>query len=216
VSLTDDGTLVVQRQDTPIDFAEAVRAKTFTRVHVYGRPTNLHILGTLAHLVELRLQSTGHVDFTSISGLTNLETLSYFSGSLKKIDLAFVASRLRQLTLGRHRSLTELRPIEVCQGLERLSLSHLPNRKDCPSLTPFRALKVLELINLRSWPSLRELEGAGDLEWLCVSRTKIGDGRWEPLLNLAKLRFLGGMADAFGPSAAAEFKTARPDIQVVG
>jgi hypothetical protein len=216
VNLTDDGTLVVQRLDTPIDLAEAIGAKTFTRLHVYGRPTNLHLLGTLTHLVELRLQSTGHVDFTPISGLTNLEALSYFTGSLKKIDMAFVASRLRQLTLGRHRALTDLRPIEVCQGLERLSLSHLPNRKDGPSLTPFRALKVLELINLRTWRSLRELEGAADLEWLCVSRTKIGDGCWQPLLNLAKLRFVGGMADAFGRSAAAEFKTARPEIRVVG
>jgi len=216
VNLTDDGTLVVQRYDKPIDLGKAVRGKAFTRLHIYGKPTNLQLLGSLTHLVGLRLQSTGHVDFVPISRLTKLEELSYFSGSLKEIDLTFAAGGLRHLTLGRHRSLTDLRPVEVCRRLEELSLSHLPNIATGLSLATFRALKTLELINLRTWPSLRELEGAVHLESLCVSRTAVRDGCWEPLLRLPKLRFVGGMTDAFGRSAAAELKKRRPEIRVVG
>src|SRR5262249_18115123 len=144
--MTDDGTLVVQRLDTPIDLGEAIRGKTFNRLHIYGKPTNLKLLGSLTPLVELRLQSTGHVDFAPIRHLTKLETLCYFSGSLKEIDLAFAAGSLRQLTLGRHRSLKDLKPIEVCRGLEKLSLSHLPNRTNDPSLLTFPVLRTLELI----------------------------------------------------------------------
>jgi hypothetical protein len=216
VNLTNDGTLVVQRLNTPIDLGEATRGRTFAGLHVYGRPTNLKLLASLTHLVELHLQSTGHATFEPISSLTRLETLSYCSGSLKEIDLRFAAGTLRELTLGRHRLLGDLRPIEVCRGLDKLSLSHLPNITNHLRLAPFRSLQTLELINLRAWPSLRDLAGAVDLEWLCVSRTTIQDGCWEPLLHLAKLRFVGGMADAFGRSASAELQARRPEVRVVG
>ena len=43
----------------------------------------------------------------------------------------------------------------------------------------------------------RAVEGAADLEWLCLSRTTIQDGRWELLLDFGKLEFVGGMADGF-------------------
>src|SRR5262249_22307419 len=104
-TLTEDGTLVVQRLSTPIDLGEAVRDRIFTGLHVYGKPTNLRLLASLTHLVQLRLQSTGHTDFMGISGLTRLAELSYFSGSLKVIDLSFAADTLRRLGLGRQRSL---------------------------------------------------------------------------------------------------------------
>jgi hypothetical protein len=216
VNLTDDGTLVVQRYDKPVDLGEAIQGKTFKGLHIYGKPNNLKLLSSLTHLVELRLQSTGHVDFEPINDLTKLEKLSYFSGSLKELDLTFLRDILRELDLGRHKSLTDLRPIEVCRRLEVLRLSHLPKITHHASLASFRSLRRLELINLGTWPSLRDLKGAANLEWLCVGRTKIDDGCWEPLLQLGKLRFVGGMVDAFGRSAADELKVKRPKVRVVG
>jgi len=150
-TLTEDGTLVVQRLSIPIDLGDAVRDRIFTGLHVQGKPTNLRLLGSLTHLTELRLQSTGHTDFT-----------------------------------------------------------------DSPSMAAFSSLRRLELINLRTWPSLAGMEGATNLEWLCVSRTTIQDGRWEMLLGFGKLEFVGGMADAFGRAAADEFRERRPEVRVVG
>jgi hypothetical protein len=216
VNLTDDGTLVVHSYDEPIDLGEAIRGKTFDRLHIYGKPTNLDLLGSLTHVVGLLLKGTGHTDFTSITGLTRLRELSYYSGSLKSLDLKFTAGTLKTLLLGRHRLLRDLRPIEVCRGLEALSLSALTNITNYPNLARFRSLKRLELVGLRTWPSLHGLKGAVDLESLCVARTKIEDGRWEVLLRLKKLEFVGGMANALGRDAVAEIKRKRPEVQVAG
>jgi hypothetical protein len=216
VNLTDKGLLVIQSDTEPVDLREAIAGKRFNRLHLYGKPANLQVLESLTQLVELHLQSTGHVDLSALRGLTRLQDLNYISGSLKTVDLAFAAKKLKRLALGRQKSLKDLSPIAACVNLEALRLSHLPNVRTYVSLKAFKRLKTLELINLGTWPTLKDLAGAAALASLVLDRTRIVDGQWKVLPRLAKLRFIGGMRDAFGKTAVAEFQKQRPDVEVVG
>jgi Leucine-rich repeat (LRR) protein len=199
----------------PIDFAAAIAGKKFKRLHVYGLPIHFELLGTLTHLIELRMQSTKVKDFSCIAGLNQLEDLVYSSGNLQAIDLSFAARSLTSLYLSRHRSLTDLAPIGVCKKLKSLTLRHLPNVRNHVDLIKLPRLEFLALWNLRSWPSLTGLVKAVNLRKLFLDQTRIEDGAWEILLRLKQLRFVSGMADAFGKQAAAEFKERRPEVEMI-
>jgi len=215
INLTAEGCLIIQQYDTPVDLREAARGKTFERLHVYGRPSSLDHISELTHLVELKLQSTGHLDFACLKDYTRLQELNCFSGSLRAIDLAFAKKTLKKLSIGRHKALIDVSPIAVCSRLEVLELSHLPNIERHVSLSAFSRLKELQLINLRTWPGVEGLAKTPRLETLSLGRTKIADGDWSPLLRLKRLNFVGGLRDAFGPAAAAEFRKKRPDVEAV-
>lgn len=48
-----------------------------------------------------------------------------------------------------------------------------------------------------------------------LDKTKFEDGDWEPLLPLKKLNFVSGLGDAFGKPAAEQFKTLRPEVEML-
>jgi hypothetical protein len=196
-----------------MDFAAAVAGKKFKRLHIYGKPTNLNHLSTLTHLVELRMQSTKLTDFSILSGMNRLEELIYGSGSLKECDLSFVARSLTSLWLTDHRSLTNLDPIGMCTKLKKLSLRNLPHVQSYFDLKYLPRLELLDLRNLRRWPSLTGLGEAKSLQKLFLDRTNIEDGIWEPLLRLKRLEYVSALEDAFGKEAATEFRKRRPEVQ---
>jgi hypothetical protein len=213
VTQTGDLLVLITGYRPPINFAEAIRGRRFRRLHVYGRPENLNLLSTLVHLVELRMQGTKLTDFSSITGMTRLEELIYGSGSLKACDLSFAAKKLRSLWLSRHRSLTDLSPIGLCWQVRQLSLCNLPNLQSYFELESLPRLELLQLRNLRRWPSLSGLAGAKSLQKLFLDRTRIEDGAWEPLLKLKRLQYVSALEDAFGGEAANEFRARRPEVE---
>jgi hypothetical protein len=215
VSRPDRASLVINVYDKSIDFAAAITGQKFKRLHIYGKPTKLNLLSKLTHLVELRMQSIGLTDLSALAKLDCLEELSYVSGGLKEIDLSFAAGTLTTLYLSRHRSLTDLSPIDMCKKLRHLHLCNLPHVRTFCDLKSFTRLEVLDLRNVRHWPSLKGLERADKLRTLFVDRTHIDDGDWKRLLKLRQLTYISGMGDAFGKSATAAFRQQRPEIEMI-
>jgi hypothetical protein len=213
VTQTGDLLVLIAGYRPPMDFAVAIAGKRFNRLHVYGRPSNLSLLATLTHLVELRMQSTQLTDFSLLAGMSRLRELVYGSGSLKACDLSFAAKSLTSLWLSNHRSLTDLSPIGLCTKLRKLSLRSLPNVRGYFATELLHRLELLQLGNLRRWPSLTGLAGARSLQKLYLDRTRIEDGAWEPLLRLKRLRYVSALEDAFGRQAAAEFRKRRPEVE---
>lgn len=215
MSVTQTGELLVLNYQggPPIDFAAAIAGKQFKRLHIYGKPTNLKLVSTLTHVVELRMQSTKLTDFSLIAGMKRLEVLIYGSGSLKQCELSFAAKSLTSLWLNYHRSLTDLAPIGVCAKLRHLGLANLPHVQRYFDLKALPRLELLSLHNVRRWPSLTGLAGAGSLQKLFLDGTRIEDGVWQPLLKLKRLEFVSNLEDAFGKGAAAEFRKRRPEVQ---
>jgi len=205
--------VVVSYYHPPLDFAAAIAGKQFTRLHVYGRPTNFHLLPTLTQLVELRMQGTRLTDLSALAGMKKLEELVYTSGSLKELDLSFAGRTLTSLWLSSHRSLTDLTSIGACRKLKSLTLRGLANVSGFVDLAALRRLEFLALWNVRRWPTLTGLARATNLRKLLLDQTEIEDGRWEPLLRLKRLEFVSGLQDAFGKTAAARFREKRPDVQ---
>lgn len=197
----------------PIDFTAAIAGKQFKRLHIYGKPTNLNLLSTLTHLVQLRMQSTKLTDFSLLAGMNRLEELIYGSGRLKECDLSFAAKSLTSLWLNTHRLLTSLTPLGVCTKLKKLSLCSLPHVQSYFDLKSLPHLELLALRNVRRWPSLTGLAGAKSLQKVFLDKTKIEDGDWEPLLKLKRLEYVSALEDAFGTEAAAEFRKRRPEVQ---
>lgn len=197
----------------PIDLAAAIAGKHFKGLHIYHKPSNLQVLGSLESVVELRLQSVPLKDLTLICGLHRLKDLSLISGSLRVCDVAFAKKTLTRLWLNYHRSLTDVSPVATCKKLKVLCFHNLPRLQRCCDLSVLRHLEFLGLRNIRSWPSITGLVNARGLKKLLLDRTKIRDGVWEPLLKLKSLEYVCGLEDAFGKKAAANFRKLRPNIE---
>jgi hypothetical protein len=131
------------------------------------------------------------MDLPAIQSLQSLETLSIFGGpQMRSLQFLGGLTRLRELgiwntQIGGEASLSSLKGLPHLRVLKLISVG--TKVRDIQAVGQVPTLEVLFLDRGPPLPSLAFLQGLKSLRELAISRTEIGDGNLQVLLELPRL-----------------------------
>ncbi len=151
------------------------------------RISDLSILTGLVNLEWFRTWGTSVSNLSPFMGLTKLESLSICGGQISDLKPLTGLRNLKELNIAQDELLSDLSPLAVFTGLERLGLE----KNKISDITPLAELTGLKRLNLQENEivDISSLAALTDLEKLYLDNNNISD--ISSLAGLINLRELG-------------------------
>lgn len=136
-------------------------------------------------------------------------------------DLASLAgiqrlSRVQDLQIHYCRSLTDISAIGELSQLKRINLYSLPNVQQQFAVERLKQLEDLTYNGVKELNTIRGIESLPNLTYLGLSRVKVSDGDYSPIVESPSLKRVFWFGGPFKAPALREIKRLRPDILVGG
>lgn len=146
--------------------------------------------------------------------------------SVSRLEIAFCdlptlqgihrLTRLAQIHIHYCRSLIDISQLMRLRRLRQINLYCLPNVEYGFEACVFRELESLSYNNVSDLASIRGIEKLKKLSYLGLSRVKVLDGDFTPIINCKSLQRVFWHGAPFEPPAMKEIRKLRPDILIGG
>jgi hypothetical protein len=125
---------------------------------------NIEVLSTLMGLEDVTLRSITTPDLNYLQPLDKVWSLDVKLGGIRSFAGIEGKQSIKYLELWQIRELSSIEIVAQLPGLQNLFLQSLPRIKAVPSLRASRALRRVELMNMKGLRDFSELEWAPGLE----------------------------------------------------
>jgi hypothetical protein len=156
------------------------------------------------------------VQLEAISDPKSVSRLEISLCKLPALDGIHRFTELREIHIHYCRSLTDLSQLMRLPRLRGINLFCLPNVKQGLAIPVFRDLELLSYNNVRDLASIRGIGTLKKLSYLGLSRVKVLDGDYRPIVDCKSLKRVFWHGAPFKPPAMQEIKKLRPDILIGG
>lgn len=154
--------------------------------------------------------------FENIVDPANVDRLEIAFCDLKTLQRIHRLTHLTQLHLYYCRSLIDISQLMRLRRLRQINLYCLPNVENGLELGVFRELESLSYNNISALGSIRGIEKLKKLSYLGLSRVKVLDGDFTPIIDCKSLQRVFWHGAPFPSPAMKEIRKLRPDILIGG
>ncbi len=154
------------------------------------------------------------VDFEALASdlCAGVECLSIAFSPVRTLQGIGRLSSVRELRIHYCRNLADISAIDKLSELETVVLYGTPKLFDCSPLVRCLKLAKLSLNGPYNIESIKGIENLLHLEYLQLSRVKVADGDFQPIIKSPSLRRVFWHGAPFKPPALARLREARPEI----
>lgn len=154
--------------------------------------------------------------FESIDNPAKVDRLEIAFCDLTTLQGIHRLTHLTQIHIHYCRSLMDISQLMQLRRLQQINLYSLPNVANGIDPGVFPELESLSFNNVRELPSIRGIEKLMNLNYLGLSRVKVLDGDFSPIINCKSLQRVFWHGAPFPSPALKEIRKQRPDILIGG
>ncbi len=165
--------------------------------------------------VKFDHQPVDFAAFTEDRG-EHVELLEIAFCNLVSLNGISVFRNLKELRIHYCKELRDISAISELGSLEDVTLYSTPKVFDCSPLVQVSTINAIALNGAYKIASIKGFETLPHLEYLALSRVKVADLDYEPIINSKSLRRVFWHGGPFPPPSLKEIKKRRPDIAIGG
>ena len=158
------------------------------------------------------------VDFAACpqSRREHVTSLAISFCNLVALDGIVIFRNLTELRIHYCRELRDISALSDLTKLESITLYSTPKVFDCSPLALVSTLTAIELNGGYKIASIRGFENLPNLEYLALSRVKVADSDYQPIIDSKSLRRVFWHGGPFPPPSLKHIRKMRPDIAIGG
>jgi hypothetical protein len=156
------------------------------------------------------------VSFLAVQDACDIDTLEIAFCNLANLDGIERLEKLRTLRVHYCRHLHDVSAISSLQHLESVDFYSTPQLRKYDALRLVSSINAVTLSGPHEVESIRPLAELASLEYLGLSRVKVADKDYGPIVENKAIRRVFWHGAPFQPPALSEIKRLRPDLLIGG